>query len=116
MSQSKIRRRGRRRRWEKSSFFPFSISALMRDWTLKIKYVQPRDAGIYECSVSTHPPSSIFVTLEFVEAQAKIVGGPEKFYKAGSSMELRCDLIDSTEEPEYVFWYQASLTLLFSLI
>ncbi|CAL8148887.1 unnamed protein product, partial [Orchesella dallaii] len=76
------------------------------DWTLKIKYVQQRDAGTYECQVSTHPPSSIFVTLIVVEARAKIVGGPEKFYKAGSSVELRCDLIDSTEEPEYVFWYQ----------
>lgn len=36
------------------------------DWTLQIKYVQPRDAGLYECQVSTHPPTSIFLFLEVV--------------------------------------------------
>lgn len=36
------------------------------DWTLQIKYVQSRDAGIYECQVSTHPPASIFLFLEVV--------------------------------------------------
>lgn len=36
------------------------------DWTLEIKYVQSRDAGTYECQVSTHPPASIFLFLEVV--------------------------------------------------
>lgn len=39
------------------------------DWTLQIKYVQPRDAGLYECQVSTHPPTSIFLLLEVVGKQ-----------------------------------------------
>lgn len=45
----------------------FSISfSLKQDWTLQIKYVQLRDAGLYECQVSVHPPASIFVYLNVV--------------------------------------------------
>ncbi|XP_037941093.1 uncharacterized protein LOC119674042 [Teleopsis dalmanni] len=36
------------------------------DWTLQIKFVQLRDAGVYECQVSTHPPTSIFLHLNVV--------------------------------------------------
>lgn len=32
-------------------------------WTLQIKYVQARDAGIYECQVSTEPKVSARVQL-----------------------------------------------------
>ncbi|XP_035712971.1 uncharacterized protein LOC110843122 isoform X2 [Folsomia candida] len=76
------------------------------DVSLLIKFVQLRDEGVYICLVGTHPPSSVFVTLKVQEVRAEIVGGPEKIYKAGSTVELKCDLIDSTEEPEYFWWYQ----------
>uniref|UniRef100_A0A8W7PQB3 Ig-like domain-containing protein n=1 Tax=Anopheles coluzzii TaxID=1518534 RepID=A0A8W7PQB3_ANOCL len=39
------------------------------DWTLQIKFVQDRDAGLYECQVSTHPPTSIFLELKVVAFQ-----------------------------------------------
>uniref|UniRef100_A0A182U371 Ig-like domain-containing protein n=1 Tax=Anopheles melas TaxID=34690 RepID=A0A182U371_9DIPT len=36
-------------------------------WTLQIKYVQARDAGIYECQVSTEPKISARVHLHVVD-------------------------------------------------
>lgn len=35
-------------------------------WTLQIKYVQARDAGLYECQVSTEPKISARVNLHVV--------------------------------------------------
>lgn len=32
-------------------------------WSLQIKYVQLKDAGVYECQVSTEPKSSAIVYL-----------------------------------------------------
>ncbi|KAL4705531.1 hypothetical protein ACJJTC_005363, partial [Scirpophaga incertulas] len=37
------------------------------DWTLHVKWAQQRDAGVYECQVSTQPVSSFFVTLHVVD-------------------------------------------------
>lgn len=34
-----------------------------QDWILKIKYVQLRDSGIYECQISTKPVRSFTVNL-----------------------------------------------------
>ncbi|XP_051175178.1 zwei Ig domain protein zig-8-like isoform X1 [Leptopilina boulardi] len=75
------------------------------DWTLQIKYVQQRDAGMYECQVSTHPPTSIFLFLEVVEARAEIIGPAEKFVRPGSTLQLHCMVKKSTETPSYLFWY-----------
>ncbi|XP_063241229.1 titin-like [Bacillus rossius redtenbacheri] len=74
-------------------------------WGLQIKYVQPRDAGWYECQVSTHPPTSIFVELRVIEATAEILGAPDLHIKSGSTLRLVCKLRQSTEAPVYVFWY-----------
>ncbi|GJQ82589.1 hypothetical protein Trydic_g19614 [Trypoxylus dichotomus] len=75
------------------------------DWTLQIKYVQKRDAGLYECQVSSHPPTSIFIELNVVEARAEISGPSEKYLKPGSGLRLQCIVLQSTEAPSYVFWY-----------
>ncbi|KAJ9579453.1 hypothetical protein L9F63_024440, partial [Diploptera punctata] len=36
------------------------------EWTLQIKWAQKRDAGIYECQISTQPVRSYFVNLNIV--------------------------------------------------
>ncbi|XP_052864201.1 uncharacterized protein LOC128270820 [Anopheles cruzii] len=75
------------------------------EWPLQIKYVQLRDAGPYECQVSTHPPTSIFVQLEVVEAKAEISGHSEKYLKPGSMLRLTCRILQSNEPALYLFWY-----------
>ncbi|EAT41047.1 AAEL007278-PA [Aedes aegypti] len=75
------------------------------EWPLQIKYVQLRDAGPYECQVSTHPPTSIFVQLDVVEAKAEIFGPSDKYLKPGSTLRLTCRVVQSNEPPLYIFWY-----------
>lgn len=41
-------------------------SAPSGPWTLQIKYVQARDAGLYECQISTEPKISARVYLHVV--------------------------------------------------
>ncbi|XP_024084138.1 limbic system-associated membrane protein-like [Cimex lectularius] len=75
------------------------------DWSLQVKFVQLKDAGTYECQVTSHPPTSIFVHLKVVEARAEIGGPSEKYVKLGSSVELNCVIQESPVPPEFVFWY-----------
>ena len=39
------------------------------------------------------------------EAVARILGTSEKIIKSGSALKLHCILRQSTEEPQYIFWY-----------
>ncbi|XP_077290165.1 lachesin-like isoform X2 [Arctopsyche grandis] len=77
-------------------------------WTLQVKYVQPRDAGQYECQVSTEPKMSHFIQLNVVVPKIEIVGEAELYVKAGSTVSLRCVISRSLEEPAYIFWYRDS--------
>jgi len=101
------------------------------DWTLQIKYSQARDAGLYECQVSTQPHRSQFIQLNVVDngrpvgdqgratishsgrgghqfrnsiPKAVILGGPEFHVDVGSHVNLTCIVQYCPEAPEYVFW------------
>ncbi|GFG36658.1 hypothetical protein Cfor_09399, partial [Coptotermes formosanus] len=74
-------------------------------WTLQIKYVQARDAGQYECQVSTEPKMSHFITLNVVVPKIEIMGESDMYVKTGSTVNLKCVITQSLEEPAYIFWY-----------
>ncbi|XP_045524973.1 zwei Ig domain protein zig-8-like isoform X1 [Pieris brassicae] len=97
--------------------FQASHSPHTDDWTLQIKWAQQRDAGVYECQVSTQPVRSFFVTLHVVDNEiyqrmfsdavpsARILGGPDLHVDMGSTINLTCLIQFSPEPPAYVFWY-----------
>ncbi|KAG7158360.1 Sialoadhesin-like [Homarus americanus] len=74
-------------------------------WELSLRNVRLSDAGLYECQLTTHPPTSLFFTLKVVEAQAVIEGYPELHFHKGQTLRLRCNVEEATEPPLYIFWY-----------
>ncbi|XP_066942225.1 zwei Ig domain protein zig-8-like [Macrobrachium rosenbergii] len=76
-----------------------------QDWLLKIHYLQARDAGPYECQVSTTPPMTHTVWLSVVEPETTVLGGPDLHINAGSAINLTCLVKYSPEPPPYIFWY-----------
>ncbi|XP_065165225.1 protein sidekick-like isoform X6 [Atheta coriaria] len=75
------------------------------EWTLQIKWAQKRDAGIYECQISTQPVRSYSVNLNVVVPTAAILGGPDLHVDKGSTINLTCSIRFSPEPPAYIFWY-----------
>ncbi|XP_059218918.1 zwei Ig domain protein zig-8 [Stomoxys calcitrans] len=75
------------------------------DWILQIKSAQKRDAGIYECQISTQPVLSYFVNLNVVVPTASIIGAPDLHVDKGSTINLTCTVKFCLEPPAYVFWY-----------
>uniref|UniRef100_A0A1A9ZNM6 Ig-like domain-containing protein n=1 Tax=Glossina pallidipes TaxID=7398 RepID=A0A1A9ZNM6_GLOPL len=41
------------------------------NWTLQIKYPQPRDSGIYECQINTEPKMSLSYTFNVIVSAIK---------------------------------------------
>ncbi|XP_034240206.1 zwei Ig domain protein zig-8-like [Thrips palmi] len=84
--------------------FRATHNAMSDDWMLQLKYPQHRDAGVYECQVSTTPHLSHFIHLSVVEPKTEIIGAPELFIDRGSTINLTCIILYSPEPPAYVFW------------
>ncbi|XP_073832113.1 defective proboscis extension response 8 [Musca autumnalis] len=74
------------------------------DWTLRIRYAQRKDSGIYECQISTTPPIGHSVYLNIVEPVTEIIGGPELHINKGSTINLTCIVKFAPEPPPTVTW------------
>lgn len=75
-------------------------------WTLRIRSTQLRDAGMYECQVSSEPKISRAVRLKVVVSQAIIHGSPEMYIRSGSDINLSCLAKEMPEPPTHFTWYK----------
>ncbi|XP_050714971.1 uncharacterized protein LOC126997800 [Eriocheir sinensis] len=76
-----------------------------QEWLLIIHHLQERDAGLYECQISSTPPRSHLIHLAVVEPETAIVGGPDVYLNTGSQLALTCTVRFSPEPPAFILWY-----------
>ncbi|XP_069180517.1 junctional adhesion molecule-like isoform X2 [Procambarus clarkii] len=81
-------------------------------WTLVIKYVQERDAGTYECQISTEPKMSMLVHLNVIVPEVEVSGAADKYVRSGSTARLECKVSSTVQLPDYIFWYHSGKRLL----
>ncbi|KAJ9596352.1 hypothetical protein L9F63_012627 [Diploptera punctata] len=86
------------------------------DWRLQIQFTNERDQGYYECQVSSHPPLVFYVLLNVVVPKVEIVDEKgiaiaDKFYKTGSTIELKCVISQVPQPSSYVIWKQGQRML-----
>ncbi|XP_068222175.1 uncharacterized protein [Palaemon carinicauda] len=79
------------------------------NWKLQVKYTQRRDQGTYECQISTHPPKILYVRLNIVAPVVEIIDErgasvQEKFYKTGSTIELKCTISQMPQAQTFILW------------
>ncbi|KAF9798513.1 hypothetical protein SFRURICE_012541 [Spodoptera frugiperda] len=74
------------------------------EWALRIRSPQRRDSGQYECQISTTPPIGHAVHLNIVEPETEIMGGPDLFIYAGSTINLTCIVRHTPEPPNTINW------------
>ncbi|XP_060526820.1 zwei Ig domain protein zig-8 [Cylas formicarius] len=82
------------------------------EWTLRIRYPQKKDSGIYECQISTTPPVGHPVYLTIVEPITEILGSPELFINMGSTINLTC-VVQYAPEPPTITWSHNSQVINF---
>ncbi|XP_011501197.1 PREDICTED: neurotrimin-like [Ceratosolen solmsi marchali] len=74
------------------------------EWTLRVRYPQRKDTGIYECQISTTPPIGHSVHLIVVEPITEIAGGTDLFINKGSTINLTCLVKNAPEPPIAMIW------------
>ncbi|XP_018017331.1 muscle, skeletal receptor tyrosine protein kinase isoform X2 [Hyalella azteca] len=82
-----------------------------KEWILQISPVAFRDAGVYECQVSTSPKISLPVTLNVEVQQARIQGPSEVYIQNGSTISLTCVVNTHSENVGAVSWFRNANSL-----
>lgn len=99
------------------------------DWTLHIRFVTLRDAGVYECQVNSDPKISRRVILNVIENQlddpgpygvavtdtlpvVMIDGLEERHIQRGSILSITCVVRHPPKEaPEHVLWFHGATNI-----
>ncbi|XP_068225063.1 uncharacterized protein [Palaemon carinicauda] len=92
--------------------FESHFSETRETWSLIIKYVQERDAGLYECQVSTEPKMSQLFSLRVVIPKVEIYPPGDRYMKAGSRVQIDCHIKNVVMLPDYIFWYHGDVRLM----
>ncbi|XP_021944501.2 zwei Ig domain protein zig-8 [Folsomia candida] len=77
-------------------------------WILQIKYVQPRDDGVYECQISTEPKLSypIYLTVLVPTIRLEPQESPHIWESPQSILQLKCIVQDSLpDNVGKILWY-----------
>ncbi|KAF0757491.1 cell adhesion molecule 3-like, partial [Aphis craccivora] len=91
------------------------------NWRLKIVYITDRDDGVYECQVSTHPPTTMktYLRVDVPTVRMSVTGtgdvtrgGIDVFYKTGSTLEIVCKVVHAgSNNGSKVSWYRGPQTI-----
>ncbi|XP_042230940.1 limbic system-associated membrane protein-like [Homarus americanus] len=81
------------------------------EWTLRIKSVQLRDQGNYECQITTKPIRTFNVFLKVVEPTVEVLGAPDIFVNRASMINLTCVVHHAPYPPEAITWYHDNQTI-----
>ncbi|XP_035702086.1 lachesin isoform X2 [Folsomia candida] len=74
------------------------------DFNLQIKFVQKRDAGIYECQIPNLGETIKYQVLLNVEEAQAMISGPE-FVRTSSTISLTCSVNIHSQPAGSVTWY-----------
>nr|XP_045610301.1 kin of IRRE-like protein 1 [Procambarus clarkii] len=75
-------------------------------WYLEINPVTFRDAGVYECQVSTSPKISLPIMLGVEVQQARVEGPTEVYIQKGSTIRLTCVVNTHSDNVGAVAWFR----------
>ncbi|XP_063843322.1 zwei Ig domain protein zig-8-like isoform X1 [Scylla paramamosain] len=81
------------------------------EWTLRVKQVELRDQGNYECQITTKPIRTFTVSLKVVEPTVEVLGAPDIYVNRASMINLTCVVYHAPYPPEAITWYHGNETI-----